>query len=478
MKTSNRIIASLSAFCLMLSTVSCGNKQEEKDSSAETASVTTTAETSQADEDVPDSSPTEDGAETENTESRSDYSLSRDDYTLEQVVVLSRHNIRSPLSGKGSVLDEATPHDWFEWSSDAAELSLKGGVSETVMGQYFKKWLEQEGFFEKNYQPAEGEVRIYSNSKQRTIATANYFTAGLLPTADTQVEYHMAFDEMDPVFTPQLTFVSDEYADDVKAQVDELFTDKIKSLPDNYELLSEVIDLEDSEAYKNGTLTGFSTDDTELILELDKEPGMSGSLKTGCSISDALVLQYYEQSDSQKAAFGHELSIEDWKNISEIKDLYGDVLFTAPLAAPNVAHPLLEEILSELQTDGRKFTFLCGHDSNVGSVLAALEAEDYTLPEAIESKTPIGCKLVMCKWKDSSGDSFISFDMVYQSAEQLRELSLLDLNEPPVIYPLSFAGLESISVGLYKADDVYQRFEKAISAYDELIDEYSLDEAA
>ena len=64
-------------------------------------------------------------------EDAQEQSLSREGYTLEQVVILSRHNIRSPLSGKGSVLDEITPHDWFAWSSNPGELSLRGGVLET-----------------------------------------------------------------------------------------------------------------------------------------------------------------------------------------------------------------------------------------------------------------------------------------------------------------------------------------------------------
>lgn len=85
-------------------------------------------------------------------------------YTLEQVVVMSRHNIRSPLSGKGSVLDTVTPHDWFDWSSDPSELSLRGGAAETIMGQYFRKWLEAEGLFPENYHPEEGAVRYFGQT--------------------------------------------------------------------------------------------------------------------------------------------------------------------------------------------------------------------------------------------------------------------------------------------------------------------------
>ena len=124
--------------------------------------------------------------------------LSHDGYTLDQVVILSRHNIRSPLSGGDSLLGTITPHEWFEWSSAPSELSVRGGTSEAGMGQYFRKWLEQEGFFPENYHPTDEEVRIYANSKQRTIATAKFFSTGLLPTDDNGVEYHMEFDQMDP----------------------------------------------------------------------------------------------------------------------------------------------------------------------------------------------------------------------------------------------------------------------------------------
>jgi len=62
-----------------------------------------------------------------------------DEYRLKEVVVLSRHNIRAPLSTKGSALDTATPYTWYAWSSEASELSLRGGMLETSMEQYFRK---------------------------------------------------------------------------------------------------------------------------------------------------------------------------------------------------------------------------------------------------------------------------------------------------------------------------------------------------
>ena len=41
-------------------------------------------------------------------------------YQLQKVLVLSRHNIRSPL---GKTIDMLTPHPWFAWTSAPGELS-------------------------------------------------------------------------------------------------------------------------------------------------------------------------------------------------------------------------------------------------------------------------------------------------------------------------------------------------------------------
>ncbi len=404
--------------------------------------------------------------------------LSREGYTLEQSVVLSRHNIRAPMSAAGSALATITPHEWFEWSSVASQLSVRGGNVETGMGQYFRKWLEAEGLFEANYRPEDGVVRIYANSKQRTIATAQFFAAGLLPVDNAKIEYHADFDTMDPVFNPVLNYMSDDYAKDAVAEIHENYDSIIGELSDNYSLLEDVIDIKESEDYKNGSFTGFVTDDSEFVLEEGKEPAVEGSLKKACSISDALVLQYYEEPDKNKAAFGHDLTDEQWDAISKIKDVYVDALFSTYSVSINVAHPILEEMNKELQTEGRKFTFLCGHDSNLTSVFSALNVDSYTLPDAIEKETPIGSKLVINRWKDNKGEEFITLDLVYQKADQLREMPILGLDNPPGIQSLRLKGLNADANGMYKAEDVLGRIAEALEAYEKMVEKYEQDDAA
>lgn len=388
-------------------------------------------------------------------------------YTLKQVVVLSRHNIRSPLSGRRSALQRITPHEWHQWSSAPSELSLRGGAAETLMGQYFRKWLVSEGLMQENEIPVEGSMRFYANSLQRTIATAQFFSSGMLPVANVRIEHHCELGKMDSVFAPQITDDNEEFRALAQQQIAEMGGEKGlvgigEKMADNYIMLERVLDMTASKACLEGDTCHFSTDDAHVYLVKHREPGMGGSLRLACQAADALVLQYYEEPDDTKAAFGHELTLQDWENISAIKDWYGDVLFTAPAVARQVARPLLRTMLEELRNAERKFTFLCGHDSNIGSVLAALDAEDYSLPNTVEKKTPIGCKLVIEKWENIDGQIFVALNLVYQSTDQLRHLTLLDLDHPPMVFPVHLKGLEANEDGLYPFEEVLERIESTI----------------
>ncbi len=388
-------------------------------------------------------------------------------YTLKEVVILSRHNIRSPLSGGGSVLSRITPHQWHEWTAPPSHLTRKGGVMETMMGQYFGIWLQDEGLFDGS--PAPGEVHFYANSMQRTLATARYFLAGFMPTEDIVIQHRFAPSMMDPVFNPRLTSDSPEFREDAMKQIEAFGGRKglagvNRNLKESFRLLEKVLDMKDAPAAAGDTVS-FGFDDTVITLGMLEEPGMKGSLKMANSAADALILQYYEEPDDLKASFGHDLSREDWEKIALIKDVYGDLLFTSPAVAANVAFPLLRYIRDELTTPGRKFSFLCGHDSNIGSVTAALGVSEYSLPWTIEKKTPIGSKLVFEKWEREDGKLFARVNLVYQSTDDIRACRMASNEYPPISYPLSFDGLEADEDGYIPFDDLVARFDSSIADY-------------
>ena len=402
-------------------------------------------------------------------------------YKLEQVTILSRHNIRSPLSEKGSVVSDITPHEWFEWTSNPGELSLRGAMLETTMGQYFRLWAEAEGLFPENYIPEEGAVRFYANGFQRTQATAHYFSTGLLPVAVVPVERHGEYNEPNETFLPIINYMTDAYSEDVRAELEAIggregLEGFRLSLEDAYATLKNVTDWDQSEAYTSGKYGNLEMDESVLTLEEGDEPRLAGPLKYLTSISDALVLQYYEEPDDLKASFGEELTEEDWKDIGSVLGVYEKILFMAPSLAANLAHPMLEEMYAELTTEGRKFSFLCGHDSTIASFLAALGVQEYELPNAVEPLTPIGSKVVISRWSDADGNEYYKVQLVYQSVEQLRSIQPLSLDIPPMIVDLAFDGVEINTDGMIAAEDLLELFREKINMLDQLEEKYGEDE--
>ena len=114
---------------------------------------------------------------------------------------------------------------------------------------------------------------------------------------------------------------------------------------------------------------------------------MTGGYTLANSVADARVLQCYE-SESM-TAFGHELTVDQWRAICGVKEVYDGLLFTTHAAAVNLAYPLVSRIREELSNDDRKFMFLCGHDSNLASISAALRLNLPEIEQTLELPRPL-----------------------------------------------------------------------------------------
>ena len=213
----------------------------------------------------------------------------QDRYALEQLVVLSRHNIRSPMVSKKSVLTRLTNSDyqWYPWEGAPSTLTPRGERLEKKMGAFFREWLEKKDFLS-HYSADNQAFRFYCNAKQRCIKTSQSFSGALLPGKNPQIETHVPFDTMDPVFTPQITKLSDDFINRARQEVQDWYGDFDESLSDEYALLEDVIDITASPAYPD--TASFSQFPSSISYTLNAEPAMAGGLKMACSASDALTI--------------------------------------------------------------------------------------------------------------------------------------------------------------------------------------------
>ncbi len=390
-------------------------------------------------------------------------------YILEQEVVFSRHNIRSPLSSRGSILAEVTPHEWVEWGVPAANLTERGGRMEEKMGAYFYSTLSESlGPFN------DTGTFFYSNSRQRTKATATHFINGFQPGLT--LHYLTEEDTMDPVFTPKFTVMNDAIHERIIAEMNELggaagtaedpykgIRMAINALVEDIRFMEEMIDFSSSDFAKKNGVEHLPMESLSITTNLDDEAHFVGDYNNINSIADALVLQYYETGFE----FGKQVSEQDVRRIGNVKTVYDEMLFSVPTSATLISYPLVKYIRDELTGGEHSFTFLCGHDSNITSISSALGFEMPETVSAVEHKSPIGSKIVFRKYRKGK-KLFVDINLVYASVSQLREITDINADTAPVTLSIGLEGLQRNSDGYYAYEDVIARFDSTIARYEEL----------
>lgn len=362
-------------------------------------------------------------------------------YQLQQVLIMSRHNLRAPLANNGSVLEQSTAKAWPQWDVPGGQLTTKGGVLEVYMGHYMREWLAQQKLVTSGECPPENAVYAYANSLQRTVATAQFFITGAFPGCGIAVHHQPQMGTMDPTFNPVITDDSPAFREKALQAMEK--ERQGMQLTESYKLLETMIDYRNSPSCKEKQVCSLSEGKDTFSAGYQQEPGVSGSLKVGNSLVDAFTLQYYEGFPKDQVAWGEITSDKQWQVLSKLKNGYQDSLFTSTAVAQNVAKPLVKYIDNALVGEGAskaKVTLLVGHDSNIASLLTALDFKPYQLPGQYE-RTPIGGKLLFQRWHDSgSNRDLMKIEYVYQSTEQLRNADPLTLQTPPQRVTLALNG--------------------------------------
>ncbi|CCG86868.1 glucose-1-phosphatase [Erwinia piriflorinigrans CFBP 5888] len=387
------------------------------------------------------------------------------DYQLEQVLMMSRHNLRAPLANNGSLLEQATQKAWPKWDVPGGELTTKGGVLEVYMGRYTRQWLEQQGLAKQGECPSSDAIYAYANSLQRTVATAQFFVTGAFPGCDIPVSHQDAMGSMDPIFNPVITNSSEEFNKQALTAINSE-SEKL-ALNSAFQRLEKIINYKSSPACNGKKQCDLSSNNQNTFTaENGKEPNVTGPLKVGNSLVDAFTLQYYAGFPMEQVAWGQIKTPEQWQELAAIKNGYQNSLFSSPVVAREIAAPLVDYIRSLLVDQDRAtaplVTLLVGHDSNIASLLSALDFKPYTLPEQNE-QTPIGGMVQFQRWHDKKNDrELVKVEYVYQTSSQLRDEQPLSLSNPPQRVTLQMAGCPTDANGFCGWDQFTQVLNKSL----------------
>src|SRR5205807_7890643 len=169
-------------------------------------------------------------------------------YQLEQVLLMSRHNLRAPLADNGGVLEQSTAQPWPKWDVPGGWLTTKGGSLEVSMGHYMREWLADQGLVPSGECPVPQSFYAYANSVQRTVATAQSFVNGAFPGCDVSVHHQEEMGTGDPVFSTLITNDSPEFRERAVQAMEKRRGEF--NLTDSYELLENIVDYRNSPTCK------------------------------------------------------------------------------------------------------------------------------------------------------------------------------------------------------------------------------------
>lgn len=391
------------------------------------------------------------------------------DYTLEQVVIFSRHGLRAPLATPSSTLGQLTSHQWPLLDTKASYLTTKGGVLESYFGHYIQEWLVDNQLLDDKKCPTEKDIFFYANSMQRTIATAQYLALGAYPGCNVFVYHKEKMNTMDALFSLNIRDDSEQFKQQAIASINQNagengingLNQRLQSI---YQKMEQIIDYQGSVSCEGIEQCHLTNLDTNIRLVAGEEPGITGPLRIGTSLADAFILQYYEGIPLKKIAWGNIDSVDELKQLVSIKEYYNSIVFGSPVIANYVTKNLLSYIYDSFAESSvrPKVTVLVGHDSNIASLLSALQVKPYHLPNQFET-TPIGGKLFFERWKDNqTGKQLMKIEYIYQSTEQIINMAILNRHNPPQVVTLQLTDCPTDQQGFCDYETFKTQLERLI----------------
>lgn len=395
------------------------------------------------------------------TASAAPVAASPDGYTLERVVILSRHGVRSPTK-QTQLMNDVTPDKWPQWPVKAGYLTPRGAELVTLMGGFYGDYFRHHGLLSAGC-PLDGSIYAQADIDQRTRLTGQAFLDGVAPGCGLKVHYQADLKKIDPLFHPVEAGVCKLDSASTQQAVEERFGGPLSELSQRYAkpfaLMGEVLNFAASpycqSLQQQGKVCDFATFAANEIKvsEGGKKVALSGPLALSSTLGEIFLLQH---SQAMPDVAWHRLSGENnWVSLLSLHNAQFDLMAKTPYIARHKGTPLLQQIDTALvlQRDAKgqtlplspqtKLLFLAGHDTNIANIAGMLGA-NWQLPQQPDN-TPPGGGLVFELWLNpNSQQRFVAVKMFYQTMDQLRNAEKLDLkNNPAKMIPIAIEGCEN-----------------------------------
>lgn len=345
---------------------------------------------------------------------------------VENVVMLMRHGVRPPTKNPPMPAGTAA-QDWPDWPGPPGWLTPHGAKAVTALGAWDGARARRLGLLPASGCPANGAVRVVTDSDQRTIATGDAWLSGLAPGCAIANE-HKPQDEPDPVFSAIETGLGRIDVARANAELNAAVGAGGMAALDKREkpLLDRLDAILCGKPAKKSCGVGHEASGL-VPAQADKRPKLSGALDRASTAAQILLLQYAQGKEPKNVGWGR-AGAADIKALSAFHALEFNLLARPPhVAAANLAGIL--PILKSGLEGPIKLTMVSGHDTNVAN-LGGLFGLHWQVPGIAADDPSPGGAILIERLGDGKGNAYVRALFRSQTLEQIRSAAALGPNAP------------------------------------------------
>ena len=337
---------------------------------------------------------------------------------LERAVLLMRHGIRAPLPGE--IPDGTrTGAPWPRWTVADSQVTDHGAKALEIVAQADRRLLSERGLLTASGCLPGGEVTIWTNSSDRTIASGEAYAQGFAPNCRLPVG-HRAMGEVDPIFEPLRAKATRFDARAAIVGIDRE-TGGMRALARRHRTAIGLLDRVLGCRPQGGGCVASGPPQVAPTAD-GREIQLSGPIRSTSGVAQVLLLEYVEGMPQAGVGWGR----ADEATLRRIGALHAALfsVFThPPYMAAHQAALLGRHALGSLSDPhGHRLSILVGHDTNVTALAAALRV-DLKAPGYATNDVPPGGALLLERLRDQrSGRSFVRVSYRTQAPATLRKL--------------------------------------------------------
>jgi 4-phytase/acid phosphatase len=378
-------------------------------------------------------------------------------------VIVSRHGVRTPLTGPAQLADWAA-QPWPQWNQPAGALTPRGAQLASLMGRWYRDYAGLAGALPAGGCPAPGAVYAYADVTERTQATARALLDGFAPNCNLGFRTRGAV-PVDPLFHPLAAGVC--RLDPMLAQTRILeraggdLNRITRDLKPQFASLQGML-----ECCRPALCTALGRGDactlpdlpTALATTPDGGVALLGALPIAATTAEVLLLEYVDGMPPANVGWGR-ATPEKIRDALRLHNEQYDLTQRTPYLAKRMGSALLYRVAAAV-TSARALGFgpvdpavrdakvvaYVGHDTNLWNLAGMLDVS-WLQPSWQRNQTPPAGALLFEVREGGDRKQRVYTSYVAQSMEQMRSAAVLTLDAPPARTPLKLPGCSSNEPG-------------------------------